>query len=101
MTLAVLYTWKITSGKEKDFEKHWLESTQIIYQYYGSLGSSLHKQPDGTYLAYARWKNKADWQKMADAYEATLEIETFWKNNVQEIKQPQWLELTVDFLQIK
>ena len=98
MTIAVIYHWKITPGKETTFEKMWYQSTKTIYEHWGSFGSSLHKTKDGTYLAYARWPDHETWQKMIQEYTAEEAIETFWEEHVTEIEQPVVLDLLEDYL---
>ncbi|MDC6367167.1 MULTISPECIES: antibiotic biosynthesis monooxygenase [Flavobacteriaceae] len=58
---AVIYQFKVIENKEADFIKSWKKFTELIYQYEGSLGSRLHKQKDGNYIAYAQWPNRDIW----------------------------------------
>lgn len=50
-----LYKWKIKPGKEIQFENSWSSITKAIYKECGSLGSRLHVDDAGEYLAYAQW----------------------------------------------
>lgn len=59
----VIYRWKIRSGKENQFEKAWIEATQLIRDHRGGLGSRLHHCQDGTFLAYAQWPDRETWEK--------------------------------------
>ena len=99
MVFAVIYRWKVTSGQEAKFERIWGASTQIIYSTFGSLGSSLHRDEHGEYVAYARWPDKKSWERMVNDYESTTEIEEFWERNVREIAPPMCLDLRLDLLQ--
>jgi heme-degrading monooxygenase HmoA len=63
---AAIYHWKINEGMESDFVQNWNKGTSFIRDMYGSSGAALHKAADGTYWSYARWPNKAAWQKMMD-----------------------------------
>jgi len=35
---------------------------QLIKQNSGGLGSRLHKDQNGNYVAYAKWRNSNDWE---------------------------------------
>jgi heme-degrading monooxygenase HmoA len=98
MVVAVIYKWKVTKGKEKEFEKFWNESTLTIMKTYSSLGSSLHKDSQGNYVAYARWNKIEQWKKMTEEYESTEEIESFWLKHVKQLQDPIILQLINDKL---
>lgn len=59
-----IYSFTIIPGKETDFEESWAERTIEIKASYNSLGSRLHKAEDGTYVAYAQWHSKEQWQSL-------------------------------------
>ena len=59
---AVIYQFDVIENKDADFIKFWKEFTGFIYQYEGSLGSRLHKQKNGYYIAYAQWPNRDIWR---------------------------------------
>ncbi|MDP3917220.1 MAG: hypothetical protein Q8Q42_02945 [Nanoarchaeota archaeon] len=62
---AVIYRWKLREEvSEGEFTRHWHDETQKIYLTYGSLGSCLHKVEDGTFLAYAKWPSRDNWENM-------------------------------------
>ena len=95
---AVVYHWKLKDGiRAEDFYKSWHEGTLRIYTKYGSCGSSLHKLPDGTLLAYARWPNKKTWEKMMKDTSRTSNNHLF----VDLIDKPTELELIDDQLKSK
>ncbi len=99
MVFAVIYRWKVTSGQEAKFERIWKESTKHIYVHFGSLGSSLHRDEHGEYVAYARWPDRKLWERMVNDYESTPEIEEFWKRNVKDIGKPICIDLLEDLLE--
>ena len=101
MVFAIIYKWKVTQGKEKEFERLWRESTLIIMKEYNSLGSSLHKTTDGYYMAYARWPKLTMWNKMMKEYDSTEEINDFWEKYVREVQDPIILQLIDDKLKLK
>ncbi|MEN0653018.1 MULTISPECIES: antibiotic biosynthesis monooxygenase [Hyphobacterium] len=55
MTIAVLYRWRITPGKEAEFRAAWVEGTKLIHEKCGSYGARLHEGADGLFWSYARW----------------------------------------------
>ena len=56
-----MYRFKVLPGMEKTFESAWLERTKGIYLRLGSLGSRLHRESDGGYIAYAQWPSRQIW----------------------------------------
>nr|WP_297784910.1 antibiotic biosynthesis monooxygenase [uncultured Allomuricauda sp.] len=59
---AVLYRFDVIPGREKDFEKTWQLVTESFITYAGGLGSRLHKNEAGSFLAYAQWPDKLSWE---------------------------------------
>jgi hypothetical protein len=55
--LAVVLEFDIIDGMEDEFRKSWIETTEIIYRNFGSLGSRLHRSDNGKFIAYAQWPN--------------------------------------------
>lgn len=53
--IAVLLEFYVIAGMESQFRKAWVETTDIIYENFGSLGSRLHKSDNGKFIAYAQW----------------------------------------------
>lgn len=57
-----LYRWRLKEGCEADFCEGWRKRTIEIRDNYGGWGSRLHKAEDGTFVAYAQWKDKETWE---------------------------------------
>ena len=53
--LAVILEFDVIEGMEEEFRTSWIETTELIYQNFGSLGSRLHKSDSGKFIAYAQW----------------------------------------------
>lgn len=51
---VVLYRWKPKAGMELQFIESWSEVT-ALFREKGSLGSRLHKGPEGFFYGYAQW----------------------------------------------
>ncbi|KQQ96820.1 antibiotic biosynthesis monooxygenase [Massilia sp. Leaf139] len=58
---AIYFRWKVTSGREADFEQAWRELTELVRDERGGLGSRLHRCADGHYFAYAQWPSEVVW----------------------------------------
>ena len=63
---CVVYSFKVLPGKDQDLIDSWTNLTKLIYQYEGSLGSRLHRTPDGSYIAYAQWPSRERWKESGD-----------------------------------
>lgn len=61
----VMFEFVPKTGKEADFLCAWPKVTQGIYLLHGSLGSRLHKDEEGRWIAYAQWPDRATWEQAA------------------------------------
>jgi len=52
---AVLYRWRLHPGTEDDFVRAWSRVSELLRSQRGSLGSRLHRGPDGIWYSYAQW----------------------------------------------
>ncbi|WP_374673091.1 antibiotic biosynthesis monooxygenase [Ideonella sp.] len=52
---TVLYRWRLREGKEQQFVEAWSRVTERLLAQGGSLGSRLHRGPDGWWYGYAQW----------------------------------------------
>jgi len=52
---AVLYRWRLHPGTEDDFVRAWSRVSELLRAQRGSLGSRLHRGPDGIWYSYAQW----------------------------------------------
>lgn len=59
---AVLYRWRLTPGREEDFQVAWERLTRGIAAERGGLGSRLHRGADGVWWAYAQWPSEERWR---------------------------------------
>ncbi|OHX34856.1 antibiotic biosynthesis monooxygenase family protein [Methylomonas sp. LWB] len=60
---VAVYRWRVKPGYEAKFREGWLKVTDAVYQMYGSLGSRLHRDADGSWVAYAQWPDEAAWRE--------------------------------------
>jgi heme-degrading monooxygenase HmoA len=59
---VAIYRWKLKEEQEEKFREGWRRRTDEIYRKCGSLGSRLHRAEDGTWVAYAQWSRRQDWE---------------------------------------
>ena len=59
---TVIYSFQLKPKQDKIFIKAWSDLTKLILEYEGSLGSRLHLESDGKYIAYAQWPSKKKWE---------------------------------------
>ena len=52
---AVLYRWRLHEGAEESFVAAWSKVSELLLSEGGSLGSRLHRGPDGWWYSYAQW----------------------------------------------
>jgi len=52
---AVLYRWRLHPGTEAAFVEAWSRVSEGLLKHEGSLGSRLHRGPDGLWYSYAQW----------------------------------------------
>jgi heme-degrading monooxygenase HmoA len=69
---CVIYQWKVKPGKEEEFRESWRAVTDAIYHQHGSLGSRLHKNDDGTWVAYAQWPTRELWESGAELLDVAV-----------------------------
>jgi len=52
---VVLYRWRLHPGSEDAFVAAWSRVSDLLRCERGSLGSRLHRGPDGIWYSYAQW----------------------------------------------
>ena len=70
---AVIYSFGVREEKEPQFVEAWKEMTGLIRDYEGGLGSRLHRDSDGHFIAYAQWPSREQWQKSGNNLPARAE----------------------------
>lgn len=59
---AVIYQFDVIQGQEEQFETLWQLVTKAFMIHAGGLGSRLHKNEAGSFIAYAQWPDKMRWE---------------------------------------
>lgn len=99
----VMFEFVIKAGKESDFLAAWPKVTQGIYLFKGSLGSRLHKDESGKWIAYAQWPGK-DVYEQAAGIEMSPEYETqraamHEALNLEKTRTIFQMDVEIDYLQ--
>ena len=99
---GVIYSFKVKPGQDEAFKEAWRKVTEFIYQYENSLGSRLHYQEPGLYIAYANWPDEATWAGSGDNLPPEVKHWSAQMREVcEEIKTLRKLEVVDDLLQEK
>jgi heme-degrading monooxygenase HmoA len=96
--LAVVYQFEVKEGREKDFLESWRVVTEAVYKFKGSLGSRLHRNIDGTYIAYAQWPSRQQFENEASLPESTTEPRQRMKDACLKITTLFQAEMVADLL---
>lgn len=59
---TVIYTFRVKGGQEEAFQQSWAHITEHYKRTRGSLGSRLHRDQDGTFVAIALWPDRQHWE---------------------------------------
>jgi len=98
-----MFEFVVKEGFEEQFIKAWPSVTQGIYLFKGSLGSRLHKNVNGEYIAYAQWPDQKTWEasseiEMSPDYE--MHRESMRESlNLESTKILYQMEVEIDYLQ--
>jgi len=95
---CVIYQWKVKPGKEEEFRDTWRTITEAIFHQHGSLGSRLHRNDDGTWLAYAQWPDRQHWESHSDTLGIDLTRSKQSECLSEDVKVLQTLTMTDDLL---
>ena len=55
---AVIYKFDVKKGREEEFKMVWKKLTKAYLEFAGSMGSRLHTDENGNFIAYALWPNQ-------------------------------------------
>lgn len=95
---AVIYRWRLREGTEAEFREAWSQLTEAIRKERGGLGSRLHRDEDGTWVAYAQWPDRDRWEQARRYKPADAEAFRRMGECVEESFPPQFLEPLEDLL---
>jgi heme-degrading monooxygenase HmoA len=52
---CAIYRWRLHPGSEESFVQAWSVVTRLLRETRGSLGSRLHRGPEGLWYSYTQW----------------------------------------------
>ena len=85
---------------EDSFKEGWSRLTKAIRDTRGGLGSRLHSTPDGIWVAYAQWPDRATWERSQQSeISADPEAMELMTGALEERFTPLLLEPQTDLLQ--
>lgn len=96
---VAVYRWKLKDGQERKFREGWRRRTEEIYRRCGSLGSRLHRAEDGTWVAYAQWARREDWEAARQVPVADAEAPAMMKESIETSYPELLLEVADDLFQ--
>ena len=95
---AVIYRWRLRPGMEKQFCEAWAKTTETIKEERRGLGSRLHRDDDGYWVAYAQWPSRSAWEQSRELGAADPEVSALMAEAVEESFAPVALEPVTDML---
>jgi heme-degrading monooxygenase HmoA len=96
--IAAIYQFDVKPGQDKVFIESWKFLTESIYEHRGSLGSRLHKNGDGTYVAYAQWPSARQFELETPLPESSTEVKKTLKESCINIRLIYQAEVVADLL---
>ena len=95
---AIYFRWKVAQGREPEFERAWMELTEIIRDEHGGLGSRLHRCADGHYFAYAQWPSERFWATRPEPTPRMVELRHQMREFAELVDGPVRGEVVADLL---
>ena len=96
---CAVYRFNVRPGLEEQLEDSWAKLTDLIYEHEGSLGSRLHRTPDGVYIAYAQWPARETWENASSLPPEADPVRRAMREACESIETVYELEVVDDRLQ--
>ena len=95
----VIYEFKVKENNTQKFIDSWKTMLNLIKLHEGTLDSSLHKQKELHYIAYAQWPSKEIFDNSGKKLPKNVsEIRKNMTNSCEVIKTAYHLEVEADLL---
>lgn len=62
---CVIYKFHVRPEMETEFQTGWRQVTEALREESGALGSRLHRDEHGQWIAYAQWPDEQTWSDSA------------------------------------
>ena len=95
---AVLYRWRLHPGAEASFVEAWSRVSELYLSERGSLGSRLHRGPEGIWYSYAQWPSAEARQRAFSMEPLDAEAERQMQEAIAEHLPSIVLESVADFM---
>jgi quinol monooxygenase YgiN len=95
---CVIYRFKVRAGSESSFRQGWSTMTEAIREHRGGLGSRLHIDDDGWWVAYAQWPDRESWARARDKPSADADAAQIMSAAIEERLPPILMEANIDLL---
>ncbi|MEX1132067.1 MAG: antibiotic biosynthesis monooxygenase [Flavobacteriales bacterium] len=94
---TVIYTFRVKPGMEESFQRSWAFITEEYKRTRGSLGSRLHKDQHGAFVAIALWPDRASWVAPEPSASPVMEAaRSTMREACEEIRTAHELEILQD-----
>ena len=98
-TFTVIYRWKVAAPDHEAFKQHWADLTRAIKHERGGLGSRLHLDKEGVFVAYAQWPDNATWQEAREQPSPLPKAGEAMSSLVVERFEPEVLDVVADLIE--
>jgi quinol monooxygenase YgiN len=93
-----IYEFVVRHGQDTTFVKNWEIVTEEVFNSRGSLGSRLHMEVEGKYVAYAQWPNEETFEKEIPLPAEALKASELMKSSCISMKLAHRLTVVADLL---
>lgn len=95
---CVIYRFKVLAGSESSFRQGWAKMTEAIRDHKGGLGSRLHIDDDGWWVAYAQWPDRETWASAREQPDADADAAQMMTDSIDERLPPILMDTKIDLL---
>lgn len=92
---CVIYHLQVKPLEDEAFKAAWHRVTESMVTDYGSLGARLHVAEDGSWIAYAQWRDRQSWESghvMIEAESRRMHVENLLEEFPRVIYKMQLVE---------
>ena len=96
---VVIYKFEVIQGQEPQFKEAWAKLTKAFMEHASSLGSRLHTDKNGDFIAYAQWPDEETFvQSKSRLPKYAMELGPQMEALCISISISHRLDVTMDFL---
>ena len=98
VSFCVIYRFRVRAGSERLFRQGWSRMTEAIREHRGGLGSRLHVDDDGWWIAYAQWPDRESWACACEQPDADADAARMMTDSIDERLPPILMDAKIDLL---